>query len=125
MPFKILRALFASCHSQSQLCAGLLTPHLTERSATDRRPARRPLPRSRRLICEMLEDRTLLASILVTDTAAELYNDPTVTVGTLGANVSLRDAINAANNTEGADTIVLQDTTYQMFAIDNYWYGPN
>jgi hypothetical protein len=44
---------------------------------------------------------------------------------TLGGTVTLRDALNAARNTGGTATINLQDATYTLNAIDNYWYGPD
>ena len=60
---------------------------------------------------EALEPRRLLSaySITVNDTADALDNPATVTAGALASNVTLRDAINAANNTGGQATIVGQD----------------
>jgi hypothetical protein len=74
---------------------------------------------------ESLEDRRVPATILVNSTSYALMNPPSVTVATLGKSVTLRDAINAANNTPGADVIELQRTTYQFSNADNHWYGPN
>lgn len=80
----------------------------------------------RRLRFESLEDRRLLATITVNDTADTLDNPTNVTVSTLGTSVSLRDAINAANNTGGTNTIVLASgATYDFATVDNNWYGPN
>ncbi|MFT3883660.1 MAG: choice-of-anchor Q domain-containing protein [Gemmatales bacterium] len=74
-----------------------------------------------------LEDRTVPASIVVNSTADLLYQAKTATISTLqGSKISLRDAINIANNTPGADTIVLAAfQSYSLNSIDNYWYGPN
>ena len=38
--------------------------------------------------------------------------------------ISLPEAIIAANNTAGADTIVLSASTYTISTPNNYWYGP-
>src|SRR6185312_4514676 len=65
-------------------------------------------------------------TITVNDTADQLDNPTTVTYATLGATVSLRDAINAADNTGGNATIVLASgATYDFTTADNNWYGPN
>jgi hypothetical protein len=77
---------------------------------------------------EHLEDRLAPATITVNTTDQALFNSTTVTVSTLGRTVSLRDAVNAANNTLGPDTIVLQKGATYTFAptgADNFWYGPN
>src|SRR5262249_32266421 len=75
-----------------------------------------------------------LSTIAVNTTADKLFQPTTARVGELRPNplgrnlapfVSLRDAINIANNSPGVDTIVLQDRTYKFDQIDNYWYGPN
>src|SRR4051794_32685730 len=90
-----------------------------------RGPRRVPLVRRRaRLRCEELEARWAPAAIVVTDPAAGQDNPSAVTVATLGPFVSLRDALNAANNTPGADTVVLAKTTYTFNQVDNNWYGP-
>ncbi|MBI3864215.1 MAG: Ig-like domain repeat protein [Planctomycetia bacterium] len=57
---------------------------------------------------EILESRQLLSSIVVTSTSGGQNYAPTVTALQLDpahTSVTLRDAINAANNTKGADTI--------------------
>lgn len=46
------------------------------------------------------------ATITVNSTNDPVGFNTAITVGTLGATVTLRDAVNAANNTAGADTIV-------------------
>lgn len=82
---------------------------------------------------EQLEDRWAPAVIQVTTTANAFDAAPTVTIADLagpGTNpdglISLREAIAAANNTGGADQIILQSaTTYLFAAPDDYWYGPN
>src|SRR5262249_51112315 len=82
-------------------------------------PTRRA-PRARfRPWLEFLEARCPPAVILVNTTAEALFNPTTVTVDTLGPTVSLRDAINAANNTAGSDSIVLAQATYTFTAPDN------
>ena len=80
----------------------------------------------RRLQFESLEDRRLLATVTVNDPTDTLDNPTSVTISTLGSNVSLRDAINAANNTGGTNTIVLgSGQTYDFTTADNNWYGPD
>ena len=96
-------------------------------------PKHKRLQTRRRLaaVLETLEPRRLLSAsaaaytITVNDTADALDNPATATVGALGANVTLRDAINAANNTGGNATIVLAKTTYDFTTVDNNWYGPD
>src|SRR5262245_61998211 len=65
---------------------------------------------------EALEARLAPATITVTSTLDDTNFTPaTVTVAQVtapGATVSLRDAINAANNAGGSNTIVLSKTTY-------------
>jgi hypothetical protein len=60
--------------------------------------------------------------------ASGLYDPSTLTIAQLpGADglVSLPEAIIAANNTEGSDTIVLvPGAIYTISEPDNYWYGP-
>jgi hypothetical protein len=79
---------------------------------------------------ESLEDR-LTPSVIpinVNDSSGLLDNPTNVTVATLGPNVTLRDAINAANNTAGSDSylITLQaNTTYDLTVVDNFSYGPD
>jgi hypothetical protein len=41
------------------------------------------------------------------------------------ASVTLRDAINVANNAGGSTSINLANTTYTFNTADNYWYGPD
>ncbi len=84
---------------------------------TIRRLNARGHQRQRRpLRCELLENRWLLASVTV-DTATDLSNDgDTSSIADLLANkgtdghISLREAITAANNTVGPDTIGLDNT---------------
>ncbi|MDQ2919108.1 MAG: hypothetical protein M3R10_04440, partial [Verrucomicrobiota bacterium] len=45
------------------------------------------------------------ASIVVNSTADPTGFDPNITVATLGSTVTLRDAVNAANNTGGTNTV--------------------
>lgn len=56
-----------------------------------------------------------------------LYDPATLNIASLPGTdgfVSLPEAIIAANNTAGADTIVLGANTYTISAPGNYWYGP-
>lgn len=56
-----------------------------------------------------------------------LYDPATLNIASLPGTdgfVSLPEAIIAANNTAGADTIVLGANTYTISAPNNYWYGP-
>ena len=56
-----------------------------------------------------------------------LYQAGTLGVASLPGTdglVSLPEAIIAANNTSGADTIHLGEATYTLTAPNNYWYGP-
>src|SRR5204863_2885005 len=79
-----------------------------------------------RPVLEPLEPREAPAAITVNSTADQLFNPTTVTVNALGPTVSMRDAINAANNTGGANTDVLQaGATYSLDTFDNYWFGPD
>lgn len=82
------------------------------------------------LSLEALEARLTPSTILinVNDNRDVLDNPASVTVSQLGSQVSLRDAINAANNSGNSNSyqINLQaNTTYDLTTIDNYWYGPN
>src|SRR5262249_7306142 len=65
--------------------------------------------------------------ITVTSTADQLFQGPTASRTTVqGTQISLRDAINIANNTPGPDTIALAAFQhYKLDQVDNYWYGPN
>lgn len=76
---------------------------------------------------EDLEGRTLLATINVGSTAdvANYPIDVRVSGLTDPSKITIIDAIHAANNTGGRDTIVLQKLTYNLDQVDNYWYGPN
>src|SRR5262249_17230463 len=87
---------------------------------------RRPL----RPAVEVLEARWLPSNvtIAINDNRDVLDNPATVTAGTLGSTITLRDALNAANNSSASDryTIQLQaGTTYTLDTVDNYWYGPD
>jgi hypothetical protein len=82
------------------------------------------------LFLEALEDRLTPSAIIinVNDNSDVLDNPATVTVAQLGSQVSLRDAINAANNSGNNNSyqINLQaNTTYDLTTIDNYKLGPN
>jgi len=88
----------------------------------------------KRLFLEPLEARRLLATINVTTTSntVDVTDRATINIAQLSnvafnpdGLVSLREAIDAANNTAGPDTIVLSNATYTLAAADNYWYGPN
>jgi hypothetical protein len=79
---------------------------------------------------ESLEERLTpsVVTITVNDNRDVLDNSPTVTVSGLGSQVTLRDAINAANNTGGSNEYVINlhaFTTYLLTQVDNNWYGPN
>jgi len=70
------------------------------------------------------------ATIDVTSTSDTLNYPTTVTVAQLQQanfqNVTLRDAVNAANNSGGDNIIVLQQgAVYDLTQVDNNWYGPN
>ncbi len=85
--------------------------------------------RGRRLLCEPLEDRRLLTVIAVTSTADtvdsfSLTETAAQVTADQAASLTLRDAINVANNTGGANTIALASAaTYQFTTADNNWYG--
>ena len=72
-------------------------------------------------------------TITVTDSNDELNHPTTVLASgqgassnTLSSPISLRDAINAADNTGGNATIVLgSGLTYDFTTADNNWYGPD
>src|SRR4051812_35853162 len=84
--------------------------------------------RSTSLRPEALEDRIALSTIVVNEVADKLFQAPTATVAVSqnpAARISLLDAINIANNSDGPDTIVLEDMTYKLDKVDNYWYGSN
>ncbi|MCA8936175.1 MAG: hypothetical protein KDB68_08200 [Planctomycetes bacterium] len=56
-----------------------------------------------------------------------LYDPNTLEISNLPGTdglISLPEAIIAANNTAGADTIILGAQTYTINAPNNYWYGP-
>lgn len=56
-----------------------------------------------------------------------LYDPATLNIASLPGTdglISLPEAIIAANNTAGADTIVLGANTYTISSPNNYWYGP-
>jgi hypothetical protein len=78
---------------------------------------------------EPLEDRvTPSTTINVNDPSGGLDNPTNVTVSTLGSNVTLRDAINAANNTGGTGSYVINlpaGNTITFNAVDNNSIGPN
>jgi uncharacterized repeat protein (TIGR01451 family) len=92
-------------------------------SAVSHRPARKirratssnrkTALRQRGLSFEQLEPRALLtATITVNDTVDHLDNPTNSTPATLGSTVSLRDAINAANNSSVATNIVFDPTVF-------------
>jgi predicted outer membrane repeat protein len=97
----------------------------------NRRPnvARLRSSRQRTAVAETLESRQLLANIVV-DSAFDALNYPAnVTIGQLGAHVSLRDAVTAANNTAGSDTInfapALFGTTLRLGLVGDNTFGPS
>src|SRR5262245_51286077 len=66
-------------------------------------------------IVETLETRVLLSSIVVNSTDGGQHYASTVTFGQLDPSnnsVTLRDAVNAANNTAGADTISFDTSVF-------------
>ncbi|MFT3880019.1 MAG: choice-of-anchor Q domain-containing protein [Gemmatales bacterium] len=99
----------------------------TRRTRAVRGSAKLQYRRSSPLRLELLEDRTVPASIVVNSPLDVLFQAKTATISTVrGSVISLTDAINIANNTPGADTIVLTAfQSYNLKNIDNYWYGPN
>ena len=78
---------------------------------------------------EPLEDRTLLATIVVNDLGGRQVESSDATVAEMLKHpkwvITLRDAINIANNspTPGGNTIVLKPQTYRLNVLDNFWYG--
>ena len=88
----------------------------------NRRGKKRVL-RNRRLLSESLEDRKLLAAVTVNNGTSDVNAPDLSSITALisddgGDGISLREAITAANNTAGADTLTLaQDVT--LTAIDN------
>lgn len=69
---------------------------------------------------DVLESRELLAAIVVNSLSGAQNYDATVTAGQLDATqtaVTLRDAINAANNTQGADTISFDQSVFPPDAL--------
>ncbi len=90
-----------------------------------------------RPVLEALEGRVLLSSVFtipVLSTSDTPAYAPTVTFAQLQANgfanVTLRDALTAANNSGGGNVnavyvVQLQPTTYDLNQVDNFWYGPN
>jgi hypothetical protein len=99
-------------------------------AAAQRRNTRKAARSSVRLLLEGLEDRLApsVTTINVNDNADKLDNPTNVTTSTLGPKVTLRDAINAANNSGGGNSYVINlqaNTTYDLTTIDNYWYGPD
>ncbi len=91
---------------------------------------REQLRRRARPAVEFLEDRLVPSTISVNSTADNTnFNPATVTVAQVtaaGATVSLRDAINAANNSGGSNTIALPaGSTYDLTTADNATDGAN
>src|SRR5262245_16073145 len=82
-----------------------------------------------RPVVTRLEDRTAPAVVVVNSTDGALHYADTVTIPELNpavTSVTLRDAINAANNTAGPDEIELQaGAVYTFSQTDNFWYGHN
>jgi hypothetical protein len=68
---------------------------------------RRPSAEARRRVqlqVASLEERLTPSTIIVNDNRDVLDNPADVTVSGLGSQVTLRDALNAANNTAGGDS---------------------
>jgi sugar lactone lactonase YvrE len=92
---------------------------------------RRKAPARWRPRLESLEDRLAPAVIGVTSTDDTLHYSPTVMISDLNpatTSITLRDAINAANNTGGSNVIDLAaNTTYIVSPanVDNVTNGPN
>jgi hypothetical protein len=80
---------------------------------------------------EFLEDRTAPAVIVVNSTDDILHYSTTVMISDLSpatTSITLRDAINAANNTGGSNVIdLVANTTYNVSCtnVDNFSDGPN
>jgi hypothetical protein len=107
-----------------------------------RNPQLRQVRRSVRLQLESLEDRVTPSTVInVNDPSGGMDNPANVTVATLGSNITLRDAINAADNTGGSGSYVINlpagrtitfkspvnnDTIISNNTVQNQnWYGPN
>jgi hypothetical protein len=98
-----------------------------------RRPSAAASINSGVLSIENLEERLTpspvpATDIVVTSNADQAFQAANVTVSTLDNTkaISLIDAINAANNTGGGHTIILQaNTVYSLTAVNNDWYGPD
>src|SRR4051812_9842870 len=91
------------------------------RPRAPRKPRTRQAPPRRhrgRPVLEVLEDRTAPAfftvNTLLDPSIAGGVNTATGTINGLGATVSLRSAIQAANNTPGGNTILLSAGTYSI-----------
>src|SRR5262245_17703232 len=89
-------------------------------------------PRRYRPVVELLELRLAPATttINVTSTSDVPNYAPTVLPSGLAGNVTLRDALNAANNfghqaASNSSIINLSAVTYTLNTVDNYWYGPD
>jgi CSLREA domain-containing protein len=77
----------------------------------------------------MLPGTGLAATITVNSNGDPAAFNPAVTLGTLGATVTLRDAVNAANNTPGDDIIefapALAGQTIRLLRIGDATFGPS
>ena len=76
----------------------------------------------------MLPGAVLAATITVNNNGDPEAFNPAVTIGTLGTTVTLRDAINAANNTPGDDVIefapALAGQTIRVARVGDTTFGP-
>jgi len=85
--------------------------------SSNRRKRRKSRLTKRRLVIDFLEDRLVLAGVTIGN-ALDLVNAPDVTsIAALiaddgGDGISLREAIIAANNTAGADTITFDSNVF-------------
>src|SRR6266404_8830338 len=95
---------------------------------------RSPVRRRVRLEVESLEARlpSSALTIAVNSSSDTPTYAPTETYTQLQqtgfANVTLRDALNAANNSGSSNSYVINlqaYTIYDLTKIDNYWYGPD
>ena len=100
------------------------------RRIVERKPARRRM----HLTLENLEDRAMpsVVTISVTSASDTPTYPATETFSQLQqanlVNVTLRDALDVANNSGIVNTYVINlqsSTAYHLTQIDNYWYGPD
>ena len=95
---------------------------------------RKPARRRTRLSLENLEDRvTPSVDVIAVNSVSDTPTYPASETFTQlqqakSVNVTLRDALNVANNSSAGNTFMIDlkaDTIYDLTQPDNYWYGPD